>query len=290
MTRRRVLVVYKKTTLQRIGDDDGRIQKLLAEDDPSVANLQSGHEAHLDTLERARVAFKRLDVKATFRHRHEKDGEQWDMVVTLGGDGTLLWASHTVDANTPMLAINSAPETSVGYFCAGDRASVEETLAAALAGELKPTKLTRMEVQVDGEVLSTRVLNDILFCHECPAAATRYIMRHDGREETHVCSGVWVGPAAGSTAAQKSAGGKVLPIGSRRLQWVVREPYLSGDDSLALAKGVVAPDTELRIKSKIRAGRIYFDGAQKVARVDIGSELLLRRSPEKLILLGLRSH
>ena len=141
-----------------------------------------------------------------------------------------------------------------------------------------------------GEVLSTRVLNDILFCHECPAAATRYIMRHEGRVETHVCSGVWVGPAAGSTAAQKSAGGKVLPIGSRRLQWVVREPYLSGGESLALAKGVVAPDAELRIKSKIRAGRIYFDGAQKVARVDIGSELLLRRSPEKLILLGLRVH
>lgn len=290
MTRRRVLVVYKKTTLQRIGDDDGRIQKLLADEDPSVANLQSGHDAHLDTLERARVAFKRLDVKATFRHRHEKDGEKWDMVVTLGGDGTLLWASHTVDANTPMLAINSAPETSVGYFCAGDRSNVEETLAAGLAGELKPTKLTRMEVQVDGEVLSTRVLNDILFCHECPAAATRYIMSHDDRVETHVCSGVWVGPAAGSTAAQKSAGGKVLPIGSRRLQWVVREPYLSGDESLRLAKGLVAPDTELRIKSKVRAGRIYFDGAQKVARVDIGSELMLRRSSEKLILLGLRAH
>ncbi|MBX3246201.1 MAG: NAD(+)/NADH kinase [Myxococcales bacterium] len=293
--RPRVLVIYKKTAFQRWeAETDPRLRRLLREGDASVAKLRSAHESHLATLELARDALRKLGARATFRHRHEREDEGFDLVVTLGGDGTLLWTSHTVDATTPMVAINSSPETSVGYFCAGDRDEVGELLERALAGELRPTKLTRMRVDVDGEVVHTRVLNDVLFCHECPAATTRMLLCHGGEEVSHACSGVWIGPAAGSTAAQRSAGGKVLPIGSRKLQWIVREPFSPElpdrePEAIRLAKGIVLDGETLRLKSKIREGRLYFDGAQKVARVDVGCEVTFSRSEEPLTLLGLRS-
>ena len=41
-----------------------------------------------------------------------------DLVVTIGGDGTLLAASHAI-GDTPILGINSAPDFSVGFFCSG---------------------------------------------------------------------------------------------------------------------------------------------------------------------------
>jgi NAD+ kinase len=187
-----------------------------------------------------------------------------------------------------MVAINSAPGASVGYFCAGDRDALDETLQMALSGELKATRLTRMEVALDGEVVSTRVLNDILFSHQCPAATTRYWIGLGAQEEEQLSSGIWAGPAAGSTAAQRSAGGKVLPPGSQKLQFVVREPYVGLRDGYALTKGLVAPGESLRIRSKIREGRIFMDGAQKMLDVDIGVEVRLRASSEPLILLGLR--
>ena len=254
---KRVLAIYKKTTLQRYGENDPTIKDLLARNVSSVAVLMEAHEAHLKTIERAKAALRDLGVKATFRHRLGVKAEAWDLVLTLGGDGTLLWASHQVDDQTPMVAINSAPTSSVGYFCAGDGDDVAEILDSALSGKLRATKLTRMRVELDGEEHSRRVLNDILFCHRVPAATTRYIIHHGDAQESHTSSGVWAGPAAGSTAAQRSAGGKILPIGSRKIQWVVREPYRPDDMPLALSRGLVAPDEHLMLKSKTRNGRLY---------------------------------
>ena len=294
----RVLVIYKRSTYQRYrGGQSARISELLRAGDLSVEHMLKEHEAHLDTRERARKALRSLQADAVFHHRYEPEGDdEWDLVITLGGDGTLLWTSHLLGADTPVVAINSAPEISVGYFCAGDRHRVFETIRAALEGELKRTRLHRMQVEIDGELVTTRVLNDILFCHECPAATTRYILRLDresvagageGEQEEQMSSGIWVGPAAGSTAAQRSAGGKVLPVGSRRLQFVVREPYSGVQSAYGMRRGMVPPTGELRILSKIREGRIFMDGAQKIRSVDIGSEIRLTTSPEPLTILGL---
>jgi NAD+ kinase len=188
-----------------------------------------------------------------------------------------------------MLAINSAPRTSVGYFCAGDSSNVAELISQALSRKLKATKLTRMQVCIDGETVHTRVLNDVLFCHECPAATARYLIRRGDIEEAQMSSGIWAGPAAGSTAAVRSAGGRVLPIGSQRIQYVVREPYQAGDARIQLRKGVLSLGEELTIISKMREGKLYYDGANRVQAVDIGAEITFSRSPEPLSLLGLRS-
>jgi NAD+ kinase len=287
--RPRILVVYKKTTYQRYrGGVSKRLAKLLAENDVSVENLVEEHESHLETLKRTRAVLGELGADATFEHDHQptKAGP-WDLVVTVGGDGTLLWNSHSVGANTKMVAINSAPKTSVGYFCAGERENVEETLTAAVKGSLRATRLSRMQVDIDGEVVSRRVLNDILFSHSCPAAASKYVLRVGDVEESQLSSGMWAGPAAGSTAAQRSAGGRVLPIGSRKLQWIVREPYHGLEDRYALVRGVVANGDTIRIKSKMREGVIYLDGANRVIPVDIGSVITLCESNEPLHLLGL---
>lgn len=286
----RVLVMYKRTTYQRYrGGQSNRIKRLIDAGDDTVEKLLQAHDEHLDTIERARAVLKELGAEAVFRHRYEPgENHRWDLVVTLGGDGTLLWSSHMVGPDTPMVAINSAPRSSVGYFCAGDKNALRETLVMALEGDLKATKLTRMEVALDGEVVSTRVLNDILFCHSCPAATTRYIIELGAAGEEQLSSGIWAGPAAGSTAAQRSAGGKVLPPGSQKLQFVVREPYFGLRGAYSLTKGLVSPGESLRIRSKMREARIFMDGAQKMLDVDIGVEVRLRASDEPLTLLGLR--
>lgn len=285
-----VLVIYKRTTYQRYrAGRNKRIQELLARKDPSVGKMVKAHEAHLDTLSKARKALRKLGARATFKHGHvAKKDEAWDLVVTLGGDGTLLWASHLVGADTPMVAINSAPMSSVGYFCAGDRDNVEEMLAAALDGALRASRLTRMQVEIDSEVVHTRVLNDVLFCHECPAATTRYLIQRGDVQESQMSSGIWAGPAAGSTAALRSAGGRVLPIRSQKLQYVVREPYRRDDVRYAHEKGVLSPDESLTVVSKMREGQLYFDGANRVLSVDIGAVVRFSRSKEPLTLLGLR--
>ena len=288
--RPKVLVVYKKSTYQRyVGRAQERLKQLIEHSDVSVEGLLHEHEIHQETLRQAKAALRDLGARAVLRYRPEPLPEEgaWDLIVTLGGDGTLLWASHLADSSTPMLAINSAPDTSVGYFCAGDGHNVDEVLAAALEGSLKASRLARMRVDVGDTVISTRVLNDALYCHESPAATSRYILEYGGDQERQMSSGVWVGPAAGSTAAIRSAGGKVLPTGSQKIQFVVREPYRGVDNKYRLVKGMVPPGEDLRITSRMTKGRIFLDGTQKVYSIGIGDRIRMTLSDEPLTLLGL---
>ncbi|RLB54189.1 MAG: NAD(+) kinase [Deltaproteobacteria bacterium] len=287
-----VLVVYKKSAYQRlvIEKKNRRVQRLLADGDQAVSRIRDAHDSHVGTVEEARAILKQLGVRATYRHLSSlrRGFGAYDLVITLGGDGTLLGASHYVGQDVPMVAINTAPRDSVGYFCAGTRDDLETILSKALSGKLRATSLTRMEVELEGKVLSTRILNDALFSHSCPAATTRYFIRRDDLVEEHKSSGIWIGPAAGSTAAQRSAGGRVLPLRSEKLQYVVRELYEPhGENNLRLLKGLLAPGESLEIRSKTPTGRLYLDGPHRTHEVALGDMIHFRRSDDPLTLLGL---
>lgn len=287
----RVLVIYKKSTYQLMVRErrDPRVRSLLEKNDRSVERMMAAHEDHMHTIHAARLLLDQLGVSAIFRYRADADAaEHFDFVITLGGDGTLLWASHLV-GKQPMLAINTAPQDSVGYFCGGTKDNLEETFVRALEGKLKETRLTRMQIELDGELVSRRVLNDMLFCHHSPAATTRYLIRDGRTEEEHKSSGLWVGPAAGSTAAQRSAGGRVLPPTSEHLQFVVREPYMPNGTRYRLIKGLIARGEALTLTSMCHGTRLYVDGPHVRREVEMGSQIRVQRSPEALTVLGFRS-
>ena len=105
--------------------------------------------------------------------------------------------------------------------------------------------------------------------------------------EQQKSSGFWIGPAAGSTAAQRSAGGRVLPLTSEKLQLVVREPYTPEGEKLRLTRVIVADRKELGVRSKIREGRLFIDGPHEFVDIEMGDQLVFRRSPESLTVLGL---
>jgi NAD+ kinase len=289
--RARVLVVQKQTPYREYTRlRDANVLRLLAARDPAVRNLKRAdaeHRATLAELDRALRATGAL-VTRTADPRKAR-GLRFDLVITLGGDGTLLRTSHHVGPGVPVLGVNSAPAYSVGFFCGARKGDVARSVEDALAGTLRGTTLARMMVVRNGEVLERRVLNEVLFCHANPAATSRYLLRlEDGRtvEEDQRSSGVWVGPAAGSTAAQRSAGGRVLPLRSRRLQFVVREPYRPSGAPLLLPKGLVPAEGALVIRNKMQNAQIFVDGHQRAHACALGDVLEMRISSEPLVVLG----
>jgi NAD+ kinase len=188
-----------------------------------------------------------------------------------------------------VLGINSAPSHSVGFFCGAKSGEADKALQMALGGELKRTVLTRMEVSVNGRVVAGRVLNDALFCHASPAATSRYIVQLGDVEEQQKSSGFWIGPAAGSTAAQRSAGGRVLPLRSKQLQLVVREPYTPHNESYQLRRALVAPGQKLVVRSKIHEAKIFIDGPYTVVELGYGDVCAFAQAPEALTVLGIAS-
>lgn len=286
----RVAYLVKRSSFSAIKEEGaaGRMRALLRRKDPTVARLQSTHEAHERTVEEVLGAFEELGVEATPIGPRTRDltSKRYALVVTIGGDGTLLRASHKV-ADVPVLGINSAPHSSIGFFCGVKDGNVLPALERALDGRLPSRTLTRMAVSIEGKRVSSRVLNDALFCHQSPAATSRYLIEAKGLQEEHKSSGFWIGPAAGSTAAQRSAGGRVLPMQSTALQLVVREPYTPQGERFRLLKVLTKDDESIVVRSKMREAALFLDGPDVVVAPRFGDVITFQRSDEPLRLLGI---
>lgn len=285
----RVAIVVKRTTYRRfvVEEHDPLIARLVRRRDPTVSRIKQSHEAHESTMREVEEAIAELGAKVVHRGGPRSRIPRADLVVSVGGDGTLLAASHQIGDGIPLLGINSAPESSVGFFCGAQKGNILDRLERALTGKLRALELTRMRVDLNGKCIHARVLNDALVCHASPAATSRYILCTEGGEEDQRSSGLWIGPAAGSTAAQRSAGGRVLPLASENIQYVVREPYTPAGGHFRFAKGLVAPGHELVIRSKMREAKVFLDGHRIVHSMTIGDVLTMRRSDDSLTVLGI---
>lgn len=255
---------------------------------PRIANPQILH--HLDSrskVHREAIRFcqnvlrrKLVDWEPILRDNVSQPIRNVDMVVTVGGDGTLLHASHFVDDSIPLLGVNSDPTQvaeveefgnqydatrSTGFLCAATVDNFEQILDDILEGKLQPSELSRISICVNSAPLSTYALNDVLVAHQCPAAVSRFSFRikRNGQSCSPAVncrsSGLRVSTAAGSTAAMLSAGGYQMPILSRDLQYMVREPISPGAAS-NLMHGFLNPDQNMEVAWFGKEGVIYIDG------------------------------
>jgi NAD+ kinase len=287
----RVIVVAKRTSYQRFVEEEGdpRASMLVKAKDPAVRSWLEAHDEHQRTLEVVQRELTRAGAQMLLLRRAHAAFDTSDaaLVIAVGGDGTLLAASHNVD-DVPILGVNSAPKYSVGFFCAATRKNFRDHLERALSGKLRKVSLCRMAVSVNGRMRSKRVLNDTLYCHDSPAATSRYILQIGKRTEEQRSSGIWIGPPAGSTAAQRSAGGRILPLASRQLQLVVREPYTPRGKKNALARALIKPPERVLIRSKMDDSSLFIDGPQRKISVRLGDEMEFSLSDVPLRVLGLR--
>jgi len=290
MSRSRVIVVAKKSAFARMssGEGDSRARHLLESGHETVRKWKPAHEQHVRAVDDVVTTLEQLGVQTILLHgaQAEFDPRDASLIVTVGGDGTLLAASHNI-SDVPILGVNSAPRYSVGFFCAARGQKTKTLLRRALEGKAGTVRLSRMAVWVNGQLRSERVLNEALFCHADPAATSKYIVEAGGKREEQRSSGIWVGPAAGSTAAMRSAGGRILPLTSRRLQMVVREPFLARGKPTKLARCVVNEGAQITVLNEMERARIFLDGPYRLVRVRLGDEIHFETSQQPLTVVGL---
>jgi NAD+ kinase len=133
-----VIVVAKRSSMTRLedGEVDQRARLLLKAQDATVRKWRPAHEDHVRTLER-RDGAARLGAEVLVLHGSHALFEtrgSW-LVVSVGGDGTLLAASHCV-SDVPILGVNSAPRYSVGFFAARRAEGLERSIGEAVEGKL----------------------------------------------------------------------------------------------------------------------------------------------------------
>lgn len=285
----RILVAYKRTTYERYMDsDDTSLRQLIEGGDVSVARLAESHDAHYRSLDAVRDHLEEVDIDYDLFYRGDvphADGH--DLVLPVGGDGTVLDLSHKI-GDQPMLAVNSDPERSFGYFCAGTADDFPELLHKTLEGAWEPTRLMRYGVRINDERYGPPILNDILVAHENPAAVTSYVIRvGEAQDESQKSSGIWISTAAGSTAAIRSAGGYVLPLDSQKIQYLVREPCPPTVGLYRHLKGIRTADDRFEVISKMPHGCLYLDGPHITHSFTVGDVLTIEPDVPALAIYGI---
>lgn len=284
------VVVIKQTALAQ----GGRAAQFAQRGDATAKRLFKADASHKRTCETVLRALQKRGIAPLVVSLNKPTAKvkaalaQADLVVTVGGDGTVLGASHFV-SNGMLLGVNSAPGDSVGHFCAVHRQNFTARLDDVLRDAWLPIELTRLAVSLDDQPLPELALNDVLIAHDCPAATTRYLIQLDDYEEEHRSSGIWVSTPAGSTAGIHSAGGRKMSLRSAKLQYLVRELYREVHGGLErayrLEGGMLEPSQTLTIASKMQDGWLYIDGARTAYRFPFGARARLRAADSKLRLL-----
>lgn len=285
---RRVVVVRKSTVLERhAARPDAGVARVLAAGGGPADRLNAAHDHHRESCTRVVDTLREFGfevrVVAGLRRR---DARETDLIVTVGGDGTFLRASHCVEADdrsdgTPMLGINSSPETSVGFFCAATASNLDSLLESLRSGRFRSRPLWRMRVSLNGEAIADPALNDVLVAHRVPAETTRYTLSALGQRQRQKSSGIWVSTAAGSTGAIRSAGGHIQGLDDRRIQFRVRELFpLSVGTEEPVVGGIVEGAVE--VESHTAAGVLYVDGAHRKVRFGMGDRLRFETDPQPL--------
>jgi NAD kinase len=273
---RRVLVVTKPSLIELEGETiSERLRARLLRRD--IENRQSIHDV-FHALGRRRVAFELVGRMGL------RSAEGFDLVVVVGGDGTFLAASHAV-TDQPVLCVNSDPASSLALFSCCDRRTFGEAFDAAAQGRLSRVALNRMIVAVEGRPLAFPATNDVLFTHRNPASMTRYTLEVNGRREDQSSSGLWICTACGSTAGSRSAGGDILPIRSRKIGYVVREPY-SFRGGYRLLRGTAK--RRVAVTAESPGSAMWVDGMRAPFDVRAGGTVEFRTPGPPIVILGYR--
>jgi len=210
--------------------------------------------AALDLRERARrwcdeTHVDWWDVTAGDAERLIRSLPGTDVLVVLGGDGTLLRAAHSVavaEADVPILGVNLGK---VGFLSKAEAHELERVLARVMAGDYELEDRMALEARVlpAGREEGARAfvaLNDAAIVRAREARVVRLEVTIDGSHlATYVADGVIVATPTGSTGYSFSAGGPILDPTSRNLVVTSVAAYLS-----AVRSVVVGPRHTVRVQ------------------------------------------
>jgi len=165
--------------------------------------------------------------------------KEFEALVVLGGDGTMLRASHLcAPAEIPITGINLG---SFGFLMELQTDEWQEYLPKMMGGDYRIEKrmLLRAEHIRGGESRgSWLVVNEVVVCRGQHVRPIRLEADVDGfHMASYVSDGLIASTPTGSTAYALAAGGAILPPDLRNIIIVPIAPHLSPDQSIILSEG-----------------------------------------------------
>lgn len=207
---------------------------------------------------------------------------QYDLVLVLGGDGSLLVAARTLGGRAPILGVNLGR---LGFLTELKRSELYPNLVRVLQGELTIEERTLLEIELQrpsGESQCYRILNDAVIHKSALSRIIELTLRINGHVVSHFrADGLILSTPTGSTAYNLSAGG---PIIDPTLPVVVATPICPHTLSL---RPLVVPDSgalEVQLETRQEEVFLTLDG-QEGASLSYRDVIRVYRSAQRVRLV-----
>lgn len=171
--------------------------------------------------------------------RQQVRNNEFDLMVAVGGDGTMLRAAHLcAPGGMPILGINLGR---LGFLYQVDRSNCQEYFSMLLEGEywIEKRMMLRAEHWRSGEAQGNwHALNEAVICRGQYIRPVHISASVDDRLlTTYVADGLIAATPTGSTAYALAAGGPILPPDLRNILLVPIAPHMSVDRAVVLSEG-----------------------------------------------------
>lgn len=171
--------------------------------------------------------------------RQRVQDRQFDLLIALGGDGTMLRAGHLcAKPGIPVLGINSGK---FGFLTEVRRGEWEKVLPLLLEKKfwLEERMMLSAQHWSEGELAgSWDVLNEVVLTRGAMVRPIRVRAMVDGYLlATYVADGLIASTPTGSTAYALAAGGPIMPPELRNILIIPVAPHLSVDRAVILPEG-----------------------------------------------------
>jgi NAD+ kinase len=184
--------------------------------DPRVAESMSTLLPHLKARGVQVLVSETADIPDNLNgitHLPEEEvARQADLLIAIGGDGTLLYGARMVaHHNVPLLGINRGR---LGFLTDIMPQDMLPHVDAALEGKLESEERTLLQATLrrrDGTIVESLALNDIVLQKAATGRMLDFETRVNGKfVNTHSGDGIVVATATGSTAYALSCGGPIV--------------------------------------------------------------------------------
>lgn len=209
-------------------------------------------------------------------------GAKADLVIVLGGDGTLLNAArHLACFDVPLVGVNQGR---LGFMADIARDDIFSYLDDLMAGRFRLERRLMLQADImrDGELVASHVaLNDVVVDKGAIGRMIDLELRIDGEfVYTLRADGLILSTPTGSTAYAMSAGGPIVHPAASGIVLVPLCPH-------ALTNRPLLVNDDTLIEVLVRAAsdpRVYFDG-QITVDLQTGDQIRLRRYSHDVCLL-----
>lgn len=215
----------------------------------------------------------------------EELGRDADLLVVLGGDGTILHLIGQLGDNIkPVFGINMG---ALGFLTCANSSASAEAVECIAAGKMVFSERTLLEVTVkslEANPSSMTGLNDVVFSRGEVSRLVRLKTSVNGEALTEFnADGLIVATPTGSTAYSLSAGGPILAPESGAFVITPICPHVLTNRSIIVDEGAVI---EIEVTEREYPVFLTVDGREPL-RIDSGTRVEIKKSSKVLPLASL---